>query len=60
MTVLLEGLFYILLVFIGFGLFGCVLWVAENTKLGEKLFGKLEKLDNCVENFFLSVLEYFS
>lgn len=41
MANLIECLFYIMLVVGAFGILGCVLWFAEETKIGIRLFDKL-------------------
>ena len=49
MAVLFEGLFWIMLALIGFGLLGIFLWFVEDTKIGNKAF---EKVYQWVDNFF--------
>ena len=41
MAILFEGLFWIMLALIGFGLLGIVLWFTEETEIGRKWSNKM-------------------
>lgn len=41
MKFIIDGLFYVGLMSVGFGLLGCVIWFFESTKLGRRLADKM-------------------